>query len=68
MDLIISIPTASVSRVLDTMCRAAGHPPCGDQVACTQTQMLSILTTRVTEYERFQARQAAAAGIPPLTL
>ncbi|WP_238840617.1 hypothetical protein [Prescottella equi] len=68
MDLTISIPTESEARVLDAMCRAAGHPPCNDQAACTQTQLLSMLTTRVTEYERFQARQAAAAGVPPLTL
>ncbi len=68
VDLTISIPTESESRVLDAVCRAAGRPPCNDQAACTQTQLLSILTVRVTECERFQARQAAAADVPPLTL
>lgn len=68
MDLTISIPIESESRVLDTMCRAAGHSPCSDQATCTKTQLLSMLTTRVTTHERHQALQAAAAGLPPLTL
>lgn len=68
MELTIDIPTESEARVLDAICRTAGHTPCGDQPACAQAQLLSMVTTRVTEYERFKARQAALAAVPPLAL
>ncbi|WP_206035831.1 hypothetical protein, partial [Prescottella equi] len=56
------------SRVLDALCGTAGHTPCGDQPACAEEQLGAMLTAKVTEYELFKARQAAAANVPPLTL
>ncbi|MBM4482257.1 hypothetical protein GS443_02740 [Rhodococcus hoagii] len=68
MDLTIAIPADTESRVLDALCGTAGHTPCGDQPACAEKQLGAMLTGKVTEYELFKARQAAAKNVPPLTL
>ncbi len=68
MNLTIAIPTDTEPRVLDALCGTAGHTPCGDQPACAEKQLGAMLTGKVTEYELFKARQAAAKNVPPLTL
>ncbi|ASN71996.1 hypothetical protein 7S2_3 [uncultured Caudovirales phage] len=68
MNLTITIPADTETRVLDALCGTDGHTPCGDQPTCAQKQLLAMVSAKVGEYEQFKAKQAAVATIPPLTL
>lgn len=68
MDLTITLPTETETRVLDTLCRVSGHEPCDDQTTCAQTHVKSMITSAVQNYERGEALRIAIAQSTPLEL
>ncbi|MCA1004772.1 hypothetical protein LCL87_03510 [Rhodococcus hoagii] len=68
MNLTITIPADTESRVLEALCGTAGHTPCGDQPACAQKQVSAVMSAKVIEYDQFKLKQAVIASVPPLTL